>query len=67
MMHTTNIVGGLTLEEPAADLSAVPQVAIASGYLDKPRSPAIWPPSERWSCLGNAGLSIAWKPVVLSA
>ena len=29
-----NIIGGLTLEEPAADLSAV--VAIASSYLDKP-------------------------------
>ncbi len=29
-----NIVGGLTLEEPAADLAAV--VAIASSYLDKP-------------------------------
>ncbi|MBQ1674842.1 MAG: DNA repair protein RadA [Oscillospiraceae bacterium] len=29
-----NIIGGLTLEEPAADLAAV--VAIASSYLDKP-------------------------------
>ena len=30
---TLNIIGGLTLEEPAADLAAV--VAIASSYLDK--------------------------------
>ena len=29
-----NIIGGLTLDEPAADLAAV--VAIASSYLDKP-------------------------------
>ena len=29
-----NIIGGLTLEEPAADLAAV--VALASSYLDKP-------------------------------
>lgn len=29
-----NIIGGLTLEEPAADLAAV--IAVASSYLDKP-------------------------------
>lgn len=32
-----NIIGGLTLEEPAADLAAV--VAVASSYLDTPVPP----------------------------
>ena len=54
-----NIIGGLTLEEPAADLAAV--VAIASSYLDRSPSPAIWPPSERWDCPGKYGLSITWS------
>ena len=43
-----NIIGGLTLEEPAADLSAV--VAIASSYLDKPV------PSQM-AAIGEVGLS----------
>lgn len=43
-----NIIGGLTLEEPAADLSAV--VAIASSYLDKPV------PSHM-AAIGEVGLS----------
>lgn len=41
-----NIVGGLSLDEPAADLAAV--IALASSYLDRP-VPAIWWPSERWA------------------
>ena len=43
-----NIIGGLTLEEPAADLAAV--VAIASSYLDKPV------PSHM-AAIGEVGLS----------
>lgn len=43
-----NIIGGLTLEEPAADLAAV--VAIASSYLDQPV------PSEM-AAIGEVGLS----------
>ena len=43
-----NIIGGLTLEEPAADLSAV--VAIASSYLDRPV------PSHM-AAIGEVGLS----------
>ena len=34
-----NIIGGLTLDEPAADLAAV--VAVASSYLDKPVPPEL--------------------------
>ena len=43
-----NIIGGLTLEEPAADLAAI--VAIASSYLDKPV------PSHM-AAVGEVGLS----------
>ena len=43
-----NIIGGLTLDEPAADLAAV--VAIASSYLDKPV------PSHM-AAVGEVGLS----------
>lgn len=43
-----NIIGGLTLEEPAADLAAV--VAIASSYLDKPVPDHI-------AAIGEVGLS----------
>ena len=43
-----NIIGGLTLDEPAADLAAV--VAIASSYLDKPV------PSDM-AAVGEVGLS----------
>lgn len=43
-----NIIGGLTLDEPAADLAAV--VAIASSYLDKPV------PSTM-AAIGEVGLS----------
>jgi DNA repair protein RadA/Sms len=43
-----NIIGGLTLEEPAADLAAV--VAIASSYLDKPVPNDI-------AAIGEVGLS----------
>lgn len=43
-----NIIGGLTLDEPAADLAAV--VAIASSYLDKPVSGEI-------AAIGEVGLS----------
>ena len=43
-----NIIGGLTLEEPAADLAAV--VAIASSYLDKPV------PNDM-AAIGEVGLS----------
>ena len=43
-----NIIGGLTLEEPAADLAAV--VAIASSYLDKPIS-------SEMAAMGEVGLS----------
>ena len=43
-----NIIGGLTLDEPAADLAAV--VAIASSYLDKPV------PSTM-TAIGEVGLS----------
>ncbi len=43
-----NIIGGLTLDEPAADLAAV--VAIASSYLDKPI------PSTM-TAIGEVGLS----------
>ena len=40
-----NIVGGLSLDEPAADLAAV--IALASSWTG--RCPAIWWPSERWA------------------
>ncbi len=43
-----NIIGGLTLDEPAADLAAV--VAIASSYLDKPVP-------SRMAAVGEVGLS----------
>ena len=43
-----NIIGGLTLDEPAADLAAV--VAIASSYLDKPVS-------SEMAAMGEVGLS----------
>ena len=43
-----NIIGGLTLEEPAADLAAV--VAMASSYLDKPV------PNDM-AAIGEVGLS----------
>lgn len=43
-----NIIGGLTLEDPAADLAAV--VAIASSYLDKPV------PNDM-AAIGEVGLS----------
>ncbi len=43
-----NIIGGLTLDEPAADLAAI--VAIASSYLDKPV------PSNM-AAIGEVGLS----------
>jgi DNA repair protein RadA/Sms len=43
-----NIIGGLTVDEPAADLAAV--MAIASGYLDKPVSDSL-------SAIGEVGLS----------
>ena len=43
-----NIIGGLSLDEPAADLAAV--VAIASSYLDKPV------PSQM-AAIGEVGLS----------
>ena len=43
-----NIIGGLTLDEPAADLAAV--VAIASSYLDKPVPPQM-------TAIGEIGLS----------
>lgn len=43
-----NIIGGLTLDEPAADLAAV--VAIASSYLDKPVS-------GEMAAIGEVGLS----------
>ena len=43
-----NIIGGLTLDEPAADLAAV--VALASSYLDKPV------PSNM-AAVGEVGLS----------
>ena len=43
-----NIIGGLTLEEPAADLAAV--VAIASSYLDKPVP-------DHMAAIGEGGLS----------
>ena len=43
-----NIIGGLTLEEPAADLAAV--VAIASSYLDKPVP-------DHMAAIGEVGLS----------
>ena len=43
-----NLIGGLTLEEPAADLAAV--VAIASSYLDKPV------PNDM-AAIGEVGLS----------
>ena len=43
-----NIIGGLTLDEPAADLAAV--VAIASSYLDKPVSSEL-------AAVGEVGLS----------
>jgi DNA repair protein RadA/Sms len=34
-----NVVGGLTLDEPAADLSVI--LSVASSYLDKPISPGL--------------------------
>ena len=43
-----NIIGGLTLDEPAADLAAV--VAIASSYLDKPVP-------DHMAAIGEVGLS----------
>lgn len=43
-----NIIGGLTLDEPAADLAAL--VAIASSYLDKPVP-------TKMAALGEVGLS----------
>lgn len=43
-----NIIGGLTLDEPAADLAAV--MAIASSYLDKPIA-------ETMAAMGEVGLS----------
>ena len=43
-----NIIGGLTLEDPSADLAAV--VAIASSYLDKPISGDM-------AAIGEVGLS----------
>ncbi|MDO4811576.1 MAG: DNA repair protein RadA [Eubacteriales bacterium] len=43
-----NIIGGLTLDEPAADLAAA--VAIASSYLDKPIS-------GEMAAIGEVGLS----------
>ena len=43
-----NIIGGLTLDEPAADLAAV--MAIASSYFDKPIT-------ETMAAMGEVGLS----------
>ncbi|MEA5038543.1 MAG: DNA repair protein RadA [Clostridiaceae bacterium] len=43
-----NVVGGLTLDEPAADLPAI--LAVASSYLDKPISPDL-------AAFGEVGLS----------
>ena len=43
-----NIIGGLTLEEPAADLAAV--VAVASSYLDRPVPPDL-------AAIGEVGLT----------
>ena len=43
-----NIIGGLTLDEPAADLAAI--VAIASSYLDKPVP-------GKMAAMGEVGLS----------
>lgn len=43
-----NIIGGLTLDEPAADLAAV--LALASSYLDKPVP-------ENTAAIGEVGLT----------
>lgn len=43
-----NIIGGLTVDEPAADLATL--VALASGYLDKPVS-------DEMAAIGEIGLS----------
>ena len=43
-----NIIGGLTLDEPAADLAAV--LALASSYLDKPIAPDV-------AAIGEVGLT----------
>ena len=43
-----NIIGGLTLDEPAADLAAV--LALASSYLDKPIAPDL-------AAIGEVGLT----------
>ena len=43
-----NVIGGLTLDEPAADLAAV--LALASSYLDKPIGP-------RMAAIGEVGLT----------
>ncbi|MBQ9460186.1 MAG: DNA repair protein RadA [Oscillospiraceae bacterium] len=43
-----NVIGGLTLDEPAADLAAI--LALASSYLDKPIS-------SRLTAIGEVGLT----------
>ena len=43
-----NVIGGLTLDEPAADLAAI--LALASSYLDKPIS-------ARMAAIGEVGLT----------
>ena len=43
-----NIIGGLTLDEPAADLAAI--LALASSYLDKPVP-------ENTAAIGEVGLT----------
>ncbi len=53
-----NIIGGLTLDEPAADLAAV--VAIASSYLDKPVPDTLarW---GRWASPARYAASATWS------
>lgn len=43
-----NVIGGLTLDEPAADLAAI--LALASSYLDKPIGPRV-------AAIGEVGLT----------
>ncbi len=43
-----NVIGGLTLDEPAADLAAI--LALASSYLDKPIGPLV-------AAIGEVGLT----------
>ncbi len=64
-LHTvdchTNVVGGLTLTEPATDLAVA--LAIASSYYDRPISPHLAAIGEIGDAQGKSDLSLVLTPV----